>query len=500
MKDKLYPYGRDSRVYLWLLISFVLGLASAGQWVIGLAGWLGTPLLLRFIRTQRVLPGFLVFLSTTYFSILIVTRGMIPIQGPAYYGFILVMSLFAYVPFLVDRLLSHRIPNFLATLIFPSVWVIYEWMNSQGPYGSWGATAYTQSDHLALMQIASITGIWSISFLVIWFASAVNWVWENQWEWARVRNGVLVYAALMAIVVAYGSIRLQIRPADGPTVRVAAITSSEKLSNFENNSVVKIFQHQTLTDRERTELQGFFRCNLDDLFQRTRREAQAGSKILFWAEGNGMALKQDEAGILEEGKSVAKEFGVYLGMSLVIFVENSDVSMENKVIFLSPEGDAVWEYFKSKPVPGEPIQPGRGEIFTCDTPYGRVGNVICFDTDFPDFVRQAGKADVDILFAPSNDWKEVVYPHAQVAFVRAIENGFSLVRPARQGLSIVTDPMGRIIGQLNYFHTQDYVLTAHVPIKKVSTLYPTIGNAFTLFCLILFLSLVSWSVAMKFVR
>jgi len=50
----------DRLSYLWLAIAAALYLFTGGQWVIPLAAWLVPLFLLRFVRTQRPLPGFLV--------------------------------------------------------------------------------------------------------------------------------------------------------------------------------------------------------------------------------------------------------------------------------------------------------------------------------------------------------------------------------------------------------------------------------------------------------
>lgn len=42
-----------------------------------------------------------------------------------------------------------------------------------------------------------------------------------------------------------------------------------------------------------------------------------------------------------------------------------------------------------------------------DTPYGRLSTAICFDMDFPAFIRQAARAGVDIMLVPAFDWKPI---------------------------------------------------------------------------------------------
>ena len=114
---------------------------------------------------------------------------------------------------------------------------------------------------------------------------------------------------------------------------------------------------------------------------------------------------------------------------------------------------------------------------TFDSAYGRLATVICQDDLFPELVSQAGRAGVDILFMPSSDWYTIAVWHAEVAKFRSIENGVSIVRPTRQGHSLVTDPKGRAIAsKSDYFVGDDQTLIAALPTEGITTLYPKTGD------------------------
>ena len=87
------------------------------------------------------------------------------------------------------------------------------------------------------------------------------------------------------------------------------------------------------------------------------------------------------------------------------------------------------------------------------------------------------------MFLPANDWKEVDPLHTYQAIARAIENGFSLVHPAGQGLSVATDSRGRIISSMDYYTTDEQVMYADVPVKQSFTIYTAIGDAFAWLCI-----------------
>jgi apolipoprotein N-acyltransferase len=133
---------------------------------------------------------------------------------------------------------------------------------------------------------------------------------------------------------------------------------------------------------------------------------------------------------------------------------------------------------------------GDGELATADVDDIRTGHAICYDMDFPSFIQQAGTRNVDILFAPSSDWREVRFLHAASARFRAIENGCSLVRPTMQGLSIATDPYGRMLAYQDYFSNTPRLLIVGVPSRGVRTIYGTFGELFSIVCIVPFVGLI----------
>ncbi len=63
---------------------------------------------------------------------------------------------------------------FLAALAFPVYWVAYEYLTAiASPHSTWGNLAYTQMNCLPVIQIASIIGLWGISFIVFLFAGTI---------------------------------------------------------------------------------------------------------------------------------------------------------------------------------------------------------------------------------------------------------------------------------------------------------------------------------------
>jgi apolipoprotein N-acyltransferase len=98
------------------------------------------------------------------------------------------------------------------------------------------------------------------------------------------------------------------------------------------------------------------------------------------------------------------------------------------------------------------------------------------------YVRQAGRADVDIVLSPSYEWPKGLIVHS--VYMRAIENGFSLVRPTFDGITIAEDFNGRILSQMDSAEAGDGILYADVPTREISTVYTTLGDLLGWICVL----------------
>ena len=119
------------------------------------------------------------------------------------------------------------------------------------------------------------------------------------------------------------------------------------------------------------------------------------------------------------------------------------------------------------------------------TPYGRLTTAICYDLEYPGLLRQAGQKGADILLAPNNEPYsfQASYRGGEQVY-RAIENGTSLIRPDGDGISLMTDYLGRVIASQNYSASNNGIMLASVPTHGVSTIYSHIGDAFAYLCTI----------------
>lgn len=310
------------------------------------------------------------------------------------------------------------------------------------PFGTWGILAYTQHGIGPLMQLASVTGICGIDFLITWFAAVANWAWDLRFDWSLIQHGVALYGAVLGLVLVGGGLRLALAP-HRATVRVAGLAWPEGApESGEYERVFTAVLRQAIDDQVRESM-----ARLQEVFfERTLREARAGARIIVWAEASVLVLKGDEEALLRRARSLAQESNVYLLMGLAVLSPGADRPLENKAVFVSPAGEVMASYNKTMAVPGlerQLMKPGTGRIPVVETPYGRVASPICFDLDFPHLVRQVGVAGADLLLVPAADWEAIAHLHQAMAEFRAVENGTAMVRVTRSGGSGAVDPYGR---------------------------------------------------------
>jgi apolipoprotein N-acyltransferase len=114
------------------------------------------------------------------------------------------------LPYLADRLAFRRLRGFSSTFVYPLAATTLEFIYIRtSPLGAWGATGFTQYGDLPLMQLASVTGMIGITFLMGWFASVVNWAWESRGRGVEIRRGLGALCIVFAAVLIFGFVRLQ---------------------------------------------------------------------------------------------------------------------------------------------------------------------------------------------------------------------------------------------------------------------------------------------------
>ena len=397
----------------------------------------------RSVKTRYLIPVFIIY-TVLY---LIIFTGVVPLTGTAYFLTVTAIAGIYFIPYLIDHIVYKKLTGIAATLPFPLVWTVAEYISSLfNPFGTWASAAYTQFYVPSILQTASLTGLWGIVFLLAWFAPVVFTVSGSSNESPQIqkKTGIL-YAAIFAAVLCFGGARLKFRPAATQTVCIAGVN----------------------VPRQETDV------SADYYFSSTEKAAAAGAKIVVWPEfAVKLSSRNDEADFFAHCRTLAADNHVYLAATAGTPAAGYTGTYENKIVMIAPDGTILDTYLKSRPVPGEPSVPGSGMLPVFKTPYGNIGLAICFDMDFPALIRQAGKSRTDILLVPGNDW------HA-----RAVENGFSLVRITGSGRSAAVDNRGEILSQSDYFTTDSSLQFAQVPVKGGRTVYSTAGDYFAILCI-----------------
>ena len=120
-------------------------------------------------------------------------------------------------------LLRNRVAS--AVLAFPAAWVTFEYVrNLLWPHGSASSLAYSQLHFLPFLQLASLTGPWGMTFVLVLFPAGLAAAWQLRKEVRTASRVLLFTVGTVGAVLIFGSVRLAM-PQPGPEVRVALVAS-----------------------------------------------------------------------------------------------------------------------------------------------------------------------------------------------------------------------------------------------------------------------------------
>lgn len=349
-----------------------------------------------------------------------------------------------------------------AVLTFAGAMVIAEWsLYSLSPFGTWGALANAALDDLPLLQIAALTGMTGVGFVLHAFAAALE-----QWSAIGARRPLALAGALLVLAHAWGGARLaRIDDEAAPVEVVAAVGTDADVAGL------------PLPGPDTTAAWDAA------LFERTRIAARAGARLVVWTEAATMVRPDDEAAWIDHLGRLARAEQVAIVAGYVKPLTLDPLRYENAYALVDRDGRLQHRYLKHHPVPGEPAVPGEGPVpLWIDDSLGRVSGAICYDYDFPALAREHARADVDLVALPSSDWRGIDPIHTEMARLRAIEGGHSIVRSTRFGLAAGIDPAGRIRGRLSAFEGERRILLLSLPARGRWTLYGQCGEWFVGLC------------------
>lgn len=471
-----------TRPWAWLAVGVAMSLlASGGRWNVALAAWIAPILLLRFYRSGKagIAIAAIIAISCVQIAWWNLETGVPP--SPSSGALTIAIGLLYAIPFVLDRVTGPSLGPWGRIALLPAAMAATEFaVGAVLPVGtSVGMRAITQSENLALLQIISLTGPYVIALLIGCAATIANHIWEARTPQALLRKGGL-FAATLLVILAAGQSRLTFGANIGaPTVKIAGITPPMALRDAANGLVSMSSFPPSADALAATRTPAARAANaaiLDTLLEDSRKAAKAGAQIVIWSETAAPVIAEDKPALLRRAAALAREERIYLNVAVGVAFER------NETFLIAPDGTIQWHYRKNHPVPGmEPVAPFANAPPLEHTPFGRLSNIICFDADFPALAR----IDADILIVPAWDWPEIAIAHTMhMARLRAIENGYSLVRVDYNGTSAVFDPMGRIVARQDTTTGGAHMMMADVQVSGTATLYGRVGDLFAWLCVL----------------
>ncbi len=330
------------------------------------------------------------------------------------------------------------------------VWTAMEFLRSQGPLGfPWALLGATQHRNLPVIQIAAVTGIYGVTFLV----ALVNGV---LYALASRRGRLLpVCAAALLLLGTLLAGQTALREPLRTTFAAAAIQP-----NFDTHP-----QFGSATPER----------DLAVLQRLTGEAARRGAMLVVWPETASPVDLLGTGGVLGTIASWAQRYHVS------VIATSLEGGRTNSAFAVAPSGSLVGRYDKVRLVPF--VETGEESGLApapLAAPPARIGVAICFESIFPGLARQSVRQGADLLAVLTNDaWfdgRSAPEQHAALAPFRAIEEGRYLIRAANQGISAIFDPHGRPLAQLS-LGARGVVVARVAPMHRV-TVYARAGDLF----------------------
>ena len=352
-----------------------------------------------------------------------------------------------------------------------ALWVVLEWTHACSGF-EWLNLGNAASDLSLPLRLAPVTGVWGISFVF----------------------------ALMGTVVASLILRLHRHPAvwllalpclvllpDLPAPRKGTAGAVVVQPNIDDETVWS----QELIDNTERQMRLFSlgvagRDHSTDMIVWPEVPAPFYESDSAFVDQLSSIAKQAQAGVLAGVVARSARNGPPLNSALLIDENGNRVSRYDKVN-LVPFGEYVpWPFGaiaeKVSTEAGD-FTPGRGVVVSRLGGHG-VGTFICYESVYPNYIRQFASSGAEVLFNISNDsWfgkSAARYQHLLIVRMRAAENDRWIVRATNDGVSGVIDPAGRVLTTLpEYEESSSRLRFGYVAGK---TFYTRHGDWFVLLC------------------
>lgn len=405
-------------------------------------------------------------------------------------GISLIHGLFWCLPFVCCNLLKriNRNPIFLCFTALVGI-IAAEKLTALGELSfSWVKISLGQYRATALIQSLSIFGTDGLDMLIL----AVNicltlfLISKSKKRFLAASLSVLLFSANLT----YGVAHLN-QKADGQNLNImtvqASITQEEKWAADGDKICYKTYKKIT-TD------------NFTD-----------GVDLVLWPE-SAEPTEYESVDLLKKYVNFSKKIDTPILTGILL---SSDSGSTNNAVLIDRDG-AGQIYSKRHLVPfGEfmPYQKIVSKVFPflselniieedyiCGTdsniielPKGNIGGVICFESIYPNLIRQSVNDGAQLIVELTNDsWLKdspAMEQHLAHAVFRSVESGRYVVRSANSGISAVIDNCGRIKSTLDV--NQKGVITDTVQFNSANTVYTKTGDiAFPIAVLLLLIFII----------
>jgi apolipoprotein N-acyltransferase len=458
-------------------------------------GWVSLVPLLFAIHRENPLTslylgfttGFVYFLGILYWVIVAInTYGGIHFILSAVILLLLVVYLSLYVAtfaFLLSYI-RQRV-QWDMVVVAPFLWVGLEYVRSFFLTGfPWATLGYSQYLNLPLIQVADITGVYGISFLILLVNAAVfNFisVVGRREKSPPIREGVVVLA-ILCVVFGYGiakAKRVERISSHGRNIKIGLaqgnIDQSIKWNAAYQEKTLRVYQDLSFT------------------------LAGEQPSLIIWPETATPFFFQSEEKYRPRVLEVAEKTGAYLLFGSPSYGwAGKKVKYYNSAYLVSPQGEVIGRYDKIHLVPFGEYVPLSDMLFFLESlsavgnlspgktiqnlrfPLGDFGVLICFEIIFPNLCRKFVKGGANFLVTITNDaWfgrTSAPHQHLSMATFRAIENRVSIARAANTGISAFIDAKGEIRKRSDIFVPA--ALVGNISPKIEETFYTRYGDLF----------------------
>jgi apolipoprotein N-acyltransferase len=485
--------------FLLPILSGLLAQASFPPLSFGLAAWVAlTPLAFFLARCRRARSAFLGGLLhglAQFFPLLIWIPPVLARFGgvsvpAAWLLYALMIVYLACYPGAAAALTVAAARGGARLWLFtlPFAWVALELVRNYALFGGfpWLQLGYSQTELLALAQTADLTGVYGVSFLVVWMNAALVFALVERRAGARSLLPLAGGVAAVALCAAYGTAALRKWDRVEPSMTAALLQGNIALDDTDPLSAWKFGQGYL----EMAEALGGRRAELAVLPESPvsasfERDPEYGSIVRRLAARFPLGVIFNNTGAGEPGP---------------------EERWFNSAYFVSNRGETVGRYDKVHLVPFGEYVPLRRVFFFAESitrdigdftpgtsvrPVAvdghRVGAIICFEAVFPELSRALVKGGAELLVNLTNDgWygrSAAPYQHLAMARWRAIENRRYLLRAANSGISAVVAPSGRIVRRSGLFTRE--TLVGDFAFVRDLTFYTRRGDLFALACVII---------------